>query len=195
LEEGLRRVTVGRGELELLLARVALVEGDGRTAVNRLMATDEEALNFHEDFMPRAELLAQAHAILGDAAAARTYYDSARMLALQRLEDSPETATLHSSLGIALAGLGQTGQAVREGRRGVELLPVSRDALDGPNRIRDLARIYLMVGNHEAALDQLETLFAMKAWNPLSAQLLRADRLWAPLGKHSRFRALAERSP
>jgi serine/threonine-protein kinase len=195
LEEGLRRVSVGRGELELLLARSAVVEGDARTAVKRLMATEAEALNFHEDFMPRAELLAQAHEILGDAAAARIYYDSARALVLERLKDSPETATLHSSLGIALAGLGQKEQAVREGRRAVELLPVSRDALDGPNRVRDLARIYVMVGDHEAALDQLEALFALPGWNPLSAQLLRADRTWAPLAKYPRFRRLAELSP
>jgi tetratricopeptide (TPR) repeat protein len=131
----------------------------------------------------------------GDAAAARTYYDSSRTLVLGRLKESPETATLHSSLGIALAGLGQTEQAVQEGLRGVELLPVSRDALDGPNRMRDLARIYVMVGDHEAALDQLEALFALPVWNPLSAQLLGADRMWAPLGKYPRFRRLAELSP
>jgi serine/threonine-protein kinase len=195
LEEGLRRVTVGREELELLLARLALVEGDGRVALKRLIDTKAQALNFHEDFMPRAELLAQSHAILGDAAAARICYDSARTLVLERLEESPETATLHSSLGIALAGLGEKEQAVLEGRRGVELLPVSRDALDGPNRIRDLARIYLMVGDHEAALDQLEALSALPGWNPLSAQLLRVDRLWAPLAKYPRFRRLAELSP
>jgi hypothetical protein len=163
--------------------------------VDRLKATQAEALNFHDDFMPRAELLAHAHAVLGDAAAARTYYDSARMLVQQRLTKSPETATLHSSLGIALAGLGQTARAVQEGRRGVELLPVSRDALDGPFRIRDLARIYLMVGDHEAALEQLETLFALPGWKPLSGPLLQADPFWAPLSKNPRFRRLAEVSP
>jgi hypothetical protein len=74
----------------------------------------------------------------------------------------------------------------------VELLPVSRDALDGPYRIRDLARIYVMSGDYEAALDQLEALFALPVWNPLSAPLLRADRFWAPISKHPRFRRLAE---
>ena len=192
LEEGLRRVTLGRGELELLLARLALIEGDPRTALKRLTATEAPALNFHEVFVPKAEMVAEAHAALGDAAAARIYYDSARVLVEQRLRESPETATLHSSLGIALAGLGRREEAVREGRRGVELLPVSRDALDGPNRIRDLARIYVMVGDHQAALDQLEVLFALPGWNPLSPPLLRADRFWAPLSRYPRFRRLAE---
>ena len=129
---------------------------------------------------------------MGDAAAARTYYDSAEMLVRQRLRESPNTANLHSSLGIALAGLGQREQAIEEGRRGVELLPVSRDALDGPFRVRDLARIYLMVGEHKAALDQLEVLFALPRGNPLSAPVLRLDPVWAPLREHPRFRRLAE---
>ena len=192
LEEGLGRVRLGRGELELLLARLALFEEDAGAALKRLKASEAPALNFHEEFVPRAEMIARAHAMLGDAAAAKAYYDSARMLVRQRLSQSPETATLHGALGIALAGLGQTEQAVREGRRGVELLPVGRDALDGPNRIRDLARIYVMVGDHEAALDQLEALFALPGWNPLSAPLLRADPFWSPLRGHPRFRRLAE---
>jgi eukaryotic-like serine/threonine-protein kinase len=192
LEEGLRRVTANRGELELLLARVALVAGDYRAAVKRLTATEAPAVNFHEEFVPRAELFAQAHAAMGDAATARIYYDSAQMLVRQRLRESPNTGNLHSSLGIALAGLGQKDQAVREGRQAVELLPVGRDALDGPYRVRDLARIYVMVGEHEAAQDQLEALFALPGGNPLSAPLLRVDPVWAPLREHPRFRRLVE---
>ncbi len=191
LEEGLRRVTVGRGELELLLARLALIEADGRTALERLRATEAPAINFHEEFVPRAELLARAYAALGDAAAARIYYDSARMLVRERLRESPEAANLHSALGIALAGLGERQEAIREGRRGVELLPVGRDALDGPIRLRDLARIQVMVGDHEGALEQLEALFALPGWNPLSGLLLRADRFWDPLREQPRFRRLA----
>lgn len=114
------------------------------------------------------------------------------MLVQQRLEKSPDAANLHSALGIALAGLGRPEEAVRQARRGVELLPVGRDALDGPVRLRDLARIYVMVGDQEAALDQLEALFALPASNPLSAPLLRADRFWDPLRQHPRFRRLAD---
>jgi serine/threonine-protein kinase len=192
LEEGLGRVTGDRGELELGLARVALVGGDYRAALKRLMATQAPALNFHEEFVPRAQLIAEAHGAMGDAAVARTYYDSAQMLVRQRLRESPNTANLHSALGIALAGLGQREQAIQEGRRGVELLPVSRDALDGPFRVRDLARIYLMVGEDEAAQGQLESLFALPGGNPLSAPLLRLDPVWAPLREHPRFRRMTE---
>ena len=192
LEEGLRRVRGARGELELGLARVALVGGDYRAALKRLMAAQDPAIYFHEEFVPRAQLIAEAHGAMGDTAAARTYYDSAQMLVRQRLKESPNTANLYSALGIALAGLGQREQAIREGRRGVELLPVSRDALDGPFRVRDLARIYLMVGEREAALDQLEVLFALPGGNPLSAPLLRVDPIWAPLRGEPRFRRLTE---
>ena len=192
LEDGLRRVRANREELELGLGRVMLIAGDHRAALKRLSATQAPALNFHEEFVPRAELLAQAYAAMGDGAMARTYYDSARGLVQERLGESPNTATLHSALGIALAGLGQKEQAVREGRRAVDLLPISRDALDGPFRVRDLARIHLMVGDPEAALDGLEALFALPVGNPLSEPWLRLDPAWAPLGEHPRFRRLLE---
>ncbi|MCI0407854.1 MAG: hypothetical protein L0191_04695, partial [Acidobacteria bacterium] len=106
--------------------------------------------------------------------------------------ESPNTANLHSALGIALAGLGQKEQALGEGRRAVELLPVSRDALDGPFRIRDLAHIYLMVGEHEEALDQLEALAALSHGNPVPAPLLRLDPTWTPLRQEPRFKRLTE---
>jgi hypothetical protein len=52
-----------------------------------------------------------------------------------------------------------------------------------------------MTGDHEAALGQLEALFALPGWNPLSGQLLRTDPLWAPLSENQRFRRLADASP
>jgi tetratricopeptide (TPR) repeat protein len=192
LEEGLRRVTVHREELELLLARLALANGDAGRALKHLTANSAAAVRFHEELVPRAELLGQAYGAIGDAARSKMYYDSARVLVEQRLEQSPDDGALHSALGIALAGLGRWERAVVEGRRGVELLPVSRDALDGPYRIRDLARIYVMVGDQEAALEQLEALFALRVGNPLSAAVLRADRLWDPVRTHPRFRRLVE---
>jgi hypothetical protein len=70
------------------------------------------------------------------------------------------------------------------------LLSVSRDAVTGPTRVLDLARIYVMVGEYEAAIDQIEYLLSIPA--PISGALLRVDPFWDPLRSYARFQALVE---
>ncbi len=121
---------------------------------------------------------------------ARAYYDSARVVLEARLDEGPQHLVPHSALGIAYAGLGDREQAIRHGQLGVQLLSVSRDGISGPNRVVDLARIYVMVGEHEAAIDQIEYLLSIPA--PISAALLRVDPFWDPLRSYARFQALIE---
>ena len=66
------------------------------------------------------------------------------------------------------------------------MLPVSKEAMRGPSRVEDLARIYVMVGEHDAAIDQIEFLLSIPG--PLSIPLLRLDPAWNPLRNHPRFK-------
>ncbi|UCF19966.1 MAG: tetratricopeptide repeat protein [Gemmatimonadota bacterium] len=125
---------------------------------------------------------------LGHAESARAYYDSARVVLETRVADSPGQFAPHSALGIAYAGLGRCADAIREGRRGVELLPVSRDAMTGPERIRELARIYVMCLEYDAAIEQLEYLLSVVAY--VSPRLLRLDPFWRPLRGRPAFERL-----
>ncbi|MGH9317582.1 MAG: hypothetical protein ACRD1P_10795, partial [Thermoanaerobaculia bacterium] len=59
---------------------------------------------------------------------------------------------------VRLAYLGRKEDAIREGQRGVALSPVTRDAYIGPYNQHQLARIYMLVGEPEKALDRLEPL-------------------------------------
>ena len=98
---------------------------------------------------------------------------------------------LHSQLGIAYASLGRKEAAIREGQKGVDLLPISKDAVYGPPRIYNLAVIYVMVGEYDAAIGQLELPLSIPSW--VSVPLLRLDPTWDPLRDHPRFQALLER--
>ena len=60
----------------------------------------------------------------------------------------------------------------------------------GPYRVEDLARIYVMVGEHDEAIDQLEYLLSIPG--PLSIPLLQLDPAWDPLCDHPRFKKLVE---
>src|ERR1051326_1803762 len=117
----------------------------------------------------------------------RAPYDSARALIERKVHDRPDDSRLHSALGIAYAGLGRKEDAIREGKKGVDLLPVSKEAWRGAYRVRDLARIYAMTGEPDAAMDQLEHLLSIPA--EISVPLVRIDPRWAPLRGTPRFQA------
>jgi tetratricopeptide (TPR) repeat protein len=68
----------------------------------------------------------------GDAAKARTAFVAARAEVEKIVEKQPDFAAALSLLGMIDAGLGRKEEAIREGRRACELLPMSRDAVDGP---------------------------------------------------------------
>jgi len=116
-------------------------------------------------------------------------YDSARIVMENKVQSKPSEAAFHSQLGIAYAGLGRKEEAIREGKKAVELLPVSKDALDAPDYIQNLAQIYVMVGEYDSAIDRLEYLLSIPSWN-VSIPYLRIDPTWAPLRNHPRFQKL-----
>ncbi len=73
----------------------------------------------------------------------------------------------------------------------MEVYPVSKDAYDGPKNVSYLAEIYVMVGEYDAALDQIEYLLSIP-FDYLSVQLLKIDPRWDPLREHPRFKRLLE---
>ena len=133
--------------------------------------------------------LAGTFALRGDTARARAYADSARPDGDSQVREAPEDGQLHVLLGTALAYLGHKTEAVREGERGVALLPVKKDAYFGPYVQHQLARIYILVGEPEKALDQLEPLLKIPYF--LSPGWLRIDPNFAPLRSNPRFQKLA----
>jgi TolB-like protein/tetratricopeptide (TPR) repeat protein len=143
---------------------------------------------FDDDRGAWALCLVEAYALKGDAANVRTYAEEAKKTFEEQLRATPNDPQRHVELGFSLAYLGRKEEAIREGRRGVELLPVSKDAEQGPFMQHQLARIYILVGEPEKALDQLEPLLKIPYW--LSPGWLRIDPNFDPLRKNPRFQKL-----
>jgi serine/threonine-protein kinase len=133
--------------------------------------------------------LAETYALRGDQTHARAYADSARMVFEKQLRDAPQDPQVHALLGLANAYLGRKPDAIREGLKGVELNPISKDAFGGPYIQLQLVRIYILVGEPEKALDQLEPL--LKVPYRLSPGWLRIDPTFDPLRKNPRFKAVS----
>jgi serine/threonine-protein kinase len=132
--------------------------------------------------------LAPTHALRGDHAKARAYADSVRIAVEAELKSAPDDDQVHIWLGLALAYLGRREEAVREGERGLALLPISKDAFGGPFNQHQLALIYLLVGENDKALDQLEPLLKIPYF--LSPGWLRIDPAFASLRGNPRFERL-----
>jgi len=124
----------------------------------------------------------------GDRRRMRVYADSARLALEQQLRAEPDDWQRHSILGLALAYLGRKADAIREGQRGVALMPISRDGYFGPYSQLQLVRIYLLTGEPDLALDQLEPLLRVPFY--LSRGWLRIDPTFDSLRRHPRFQRL-----
>jgi TolB-like protein/Flp pilus assembly protein TadD len=132
--------------------------------------------------------LVQAYAFKSDAANVRTYAEEARKAFEVQLRATPNDPQRHVTLGVTLAYLGRKEEAIREGERGVALDPVSKDARNGTYYQHQLVRIYMLVGEPEKALDQLEPLLKIPYF--LSPGWLRIDPNFDPLRKNPRFQKL-----
>ena len=100
----------------------------------------------------------------------------------------PDEPRLYSAIGIAYAGLAQKEKAIEAGRKGVDLMPIEKEAYRGVFRVEDLARIYVMVGEYDMALEQIKLLLTIPL--RLSVQLLLLDPAWKPLRDLPEFKKI-----
>jgi serine/threonine-protein kinase len=86
---------------------------------------------------------------------ARSAFTEARAEQEKIVQAQPNFGPAWCVLGLIDAGLGRKAEALLEGRRAVELLPVEKDAVRGPAMIKYLAIIAAWVGDNELACQQL----------------------------------------
>jgi TolB-like protein/Flp pilus assembly protein TadD len=127
----------------------------------------------------------------GDKVKAQAAFDIARIVAEQLVQESPDDAARHGQLGMVLAGLGRKEEAIKEGKRAVELLPEAQDALDGPEVAVVLAQIYAWTGEHDRAFELLDHLLQVPS--SLTVPILKLDPVWDALRNDPRFQALIDK--
>ena len=163
-----------------------IIDRDYERTLSRLASGSVET-DTASYFLTKAEL----YRLVGESSLAHAYSDSARVLLEGELEARPGNPSSHSRLGVAYAGLGRKRAAIREAKRAEELFPISTDAIDGMVGIAFLAEVYSMVGEYDAAVDELEHLLSVPTF--ITSAWLRVDPIWDPLREHQRFQALLQR--
>ncbi len=130
----------------------------------------------------------ELYELRGDSARALAYADSARVALEAQSRAAPDDAQRHAILGVALAYLGRKAEAIREGQRGAELLPLNEDAINAPYVQLQLARIYVLTGEPDQAMRMLEEMLARPFY--VSRGWLRLDPAFRGLEGHPGFEEL-----
>jgi tetratricopeptide (TPR) repeat protein len=126
------------------------------------------------------------------ATGAKTAFTAARVEVEKVVHEQPDYARALSILGTIDAALGRREDALREGRRSVELLPVTKDAMAGAELLTSLAIIYAWVDEKDLALKQLQEVLHIPG--PVCYGRLRLHPFWDPLRGDPRFEQLVEES-
>jgi len=164
----------------------ALAERDATAAKEALSALgDNEIWLFDQVQFNRRFVEALIARMTNDEQKARSAFAAARAEQEKVLEAQPDFGPSWCVLGLIDAGLGRKEEALREGRRALELLPVEKDALVGQYLIRYFAVIAAWVGEKDLACEQLA--IAVRPPSNVSYGELKLMPWWDPLRGDPRF--------
>jgi tetratricopeptide (TPR) repeat protein len=144
-----------------LLARYEWFDGRYDRALALIQQMDAAGAWLPANFrFPAAIAMGQVYESMGQQDRAREYFANA-LQTLQAAEAlRPDDYQMHAGIGLAAAGLRRADLAVRHGRRAVELLPVSKNAVAAPVLVYLLSTIHARLGQHAEAFATLDGMFA-----------------------------------
>jgi serine/threonine protein kinase/tetratricopeptide (TPR) repeat protein len=164
----------------------ALAERDAAAARDALIAAGENPIELGDDVLCNRPFMEGVIAQMAkDDAKARSAFTEARAAQEKMVEAEPNFAPPWCVLGLIDAALGHKEEALREGRRAIELLPVKKDAVRGPAMIKYLAMIAAWVGDNDLACQQLAV--ATRPPRTVTYGQLKLLPFWDPLRGDPRF--------
>ena len=174
----------------------AMIDRDFAAAEQALKRTPLDAVDYlNGGATPKSFLFGCIALARGDDTAAKTNFDTARVIFENAVKESPDSAERHANLGLLYAFMGRKEEAIREGRRAVELKPESKDAYDGALMQAYLALIYARVGERDLSLPLIERLLKTpgavdSADYSITVNDLRKRWEWDPIRHDARFQKL-----
>jgi TolB-like protein/Tfp pilus assembly protein PilF len=162
--------------------------------LNEILSNPDPALGYNN-----GELrfwLGWAQDVAGDHAAAQESWRQARTELEPFLKEQPDNYVLIGDLALVMMGLGDKAAALTLAEQAMKVLPLEKDAVDGPAPIEVFARVAAQHGEPERAITALQKLLsipsegALASRVPLTPALLRLDPMFDPLRNDPRFQKL-----
>ncbi len=171
------------------LFQCAIFERDAGAADRALASIPSEGVAVGPSLVrPREWFVGYAAYLFNRPESARTAFEASRAILEKLLREQPENAAAWSLLGRVEAALGRKEEAIKAGRLGCELLPLSREPTSGLRPLLELAKIYAWVGEKDLAIQQLATSAGQVMG--VSYGGLQLDPDWDSLRGDPRFREI-----
>jgi tetratricopeptide (TPR) repeat protein len=171
----------------------ALAERDLTAAKDALLASGEFPLETENIHFPRPFVEGVIARMTNDEHKAQLAFTTARAEQEKSVKAQPDYAPGWCVLGVIDAALDRKEQALSEGRRAVELLPVEKDSISGLVIIKYLAMSAAWVGDKDLACEQLATAVRYPTSGlELSYGELKLMPWWDPLRGDPRFERILE---
>ena len=167
---------------------VAWYERNGAEALRAAAAIPADGAGSNALRFPHAWFEGLAARLQGDTAAAQEAFSRARTLVEREVQERPDYGPPLCVLGLIDAMLGRKEDAIREGRRAVELLPTEKDSINGSHLVMYLAIIYACTGEKDLAVSQIDEL--LRKPGDGSYGDFRLNPFWDPLRGDPRFEKL-----
>lgn len=174
----------------------AMLERDFARAEQVLAASPLTEISYLNGGLTPKSFLSGCTALAGaNPAGAKESFEAARKVFESAATEAPNIAERHANLGLCYAFMGRKDDAIRAGRRAVELKPESKDAYDGAIMNCFLALIYARVGENNLAIPLIERLLhtpgAVDSVNySITVNDLKFRWEWDPLRNDPRFQKL-----
>jgi TolB-like protein/Tfp pilus assembly protein PilF len=163
---------------------LALCERDPAAVTQALAAIPASGTAVDLNF-PRSWCEGLAARSKGDVATAKAAFLAAHAELERTVSEQPGYAPALCVLGLIDAGLGHKDEAIREGRRAIELLPITKDSIDGAELMKYMGVIYAWCGEKDRAIEQIAA--TLKIPSTLSYGNLKLHPNWDPLRGDPRF--------
>jgi len=139
--------------------------------------------------------------VAGEHAAAQESWRQARSELEPFLKEQPENPNLLGNLALTNMFLGDKAAALALAEQAMTVIPIEKDAVQGPFPIEILARVEARMGERDRAIAALQKLLSIPynsnvvSGVPLTRALLRLDPMFDPLRNDPRFQKLAHSDP
>jgi serine/threonine-protein kinase len=163
----------------------ALAERDASAATKALAALGDNSYGNDAIVLSPSFCRGVVARMMKDEAAARTAFEAARAQQEKIVQEQPTYGPPLCVLGLIDAALGRKEEALREGRRAMEMLPVAKESINGTHMIEYFAMNAAWVGDKDLAFEHLAV--AVKLPGTLSYGQLKLLPFWDPLRGDPRF--------
>ena len=169
---------------------LALCDHDFATAARALAALGNNPITIDIVSLSPAFARGLVARSQGDGIAATAAFSEARTKQEQLVREQPDYAPGLCVLGLIDAALGHKEDALREGRRAIELLPIAKDSINGAHMVEFFAVTCAWIGEKDLALQQLTV--AIQNPSFISYGQLKLHPYWGTLRGDPRFEKIVD---